>query len=102
MRRDPRGIAIVLLSTCVGGAILIFALMAVLDLYNPPSDSRLGHQAMAVGAGAVAGAMSLIGVYIGMGGRDLPNPPPKPPSEVLDAQAVAKADADITDHEEAS
>lgn len=59
-----------ILSAAVATGIIIFSLMAILDLYNPPQDSKLGHQAMAIGAGAVAGAMSLIGVYIGMGANE--------------------------------
>lgn len=68
--RTARGLSIIILSSSVAFAIVIFAAMAILDLYNPPEDSKLGHQAMAIGAGAVAGAMSLIGVYIGMGAGD--------------------------------
>ena len=68
--RTARGLSVLILSAAVATGIIIFSLMAILDLYNPPQDSKLGHQAMAIGAGAVAGAMSLIGVYIGMGANE--------------------------------
>lgn len=68
--RTARGLSVLILSSAVATGIIVFSLLAILDLYNPPQDSKLGHQAMAIGAGAVAGAMSLIGVYIGMGANE--------------------------------
>lgn len=64
---DYRGIAVLVLASAVSIGIVIFATLAIIDLYNPPQDAKLGRQAMTIGAGAVAGAMSLIGVYLGMG-----------------------------------
>lgn len=64
---DYRGIAVLILASAVSIGLVMFAALAVIDLYNPPQDSKLGRTAMTIGAGAVAGAMSLIGVYLGMG-----------------------------------
>lgn len=91
MKRDYRGLAVLLLAMCVGAAILVFAFLAILDLYNPPQDSKLGHQAMAVGAGAVAGAMSLIGVYLGMGASV------ERLQEIKKSQAAAQAEIEEVD-----
>lgn len=63
---DSRGLVMVILALSVALSILLFSVMAVLDLYNPPDDNRLGHMAMTGAIAVISASISLIGVYIGM------------------------------------